>query len=407
MPLNPFLFQKELKDYFKEQNKIWEFYATNNFKVEEYEHFKTDILKTTRPISKEEQANYQTLIDEIQEKFKLNIPVFLYKDQNHSRKNSSVFYINSEAHILISERIFNKLSLEEIKVVLANKLGHVLLYTLDEGDFQTTERILNAISEDSRSPISYFETARIYYKYTDLFCDYVSYLVCNDRKLVNETLLKVHTELENVKQMNEFLCKEIDKNYHGPEPEIYFRLKLLELISSDFKNDMNVISPYIEGSNSISELPILEQKKWQEITYTWITFILSPPFMKSTLNLKHAKTFFPKFEANEAFIENSENLKLKIENGNLTQKEYLCYILLDFVLIDNEIFNYAFLWALQISETYKVNVEFEKIAKKELSLSELTFKDLVKNCWREYSILAQGQTQNLEHLSSVIYSSKK
>ena len=404
MNFTPFQFQNQLKDYFKAKENIWQFFSSYKIQENEYESFKTDILKNCYRLGRDLHPNYHQIIDEIKTVFQIDKEVILYQEQNNMHSNASVYYLNNEAHIILTGPLLQILSIDEIKVILAHELSHVLLYTLNEGDFQTTERIINAITDDMRSPSSYFETSRLYALYTELFCDYGSYLVCQNRDLVISTLVKVHTGLKNVfaqeylEQINEIFEKDKSRTEQKTHPEMYFRAKSLELLCQDYEQGKKDLVRFIDGNPEVSELGIFSQKKWQLFTFEFIQIILLPIFMQSSLSKNLAKTYFDNFNlANSISFEN-KNLINEIEKSSVSMKEYFCYILFDFTLIDKEIYEMALIWTLQLSEYFGLKEPFEKIVKKELRLSELRFKDLYKKSLKSYQNLPSNQTVDLSNI---------
>lgn len=404
MNFTPFQFQSQLKDYFKAKENIWHFFSSYKIQEEEYENFKTDILKNCYRLGKDLHQNYHQIIDEIKSVFQLEKEVILYQEQNNLQSNASVFYLNNEVHIVLTGSLLQVLNLEELKVILAHELSHVLLYTLDGGNYQTTERIINAITDDMRSPVSYFETSRLFALYTELFCDYGSYLVCNDRDLVISTLVKVHTGLENVfaeeylEQINEIFEKENSRTEQKIHPEMYFRAKSLELLCKDFEAGKKEIVNYIEGNPAVIELSIFSQKKWQKLSFEFIQIVLSPLFMQSPLTQNLAKSYFDKFVLINSSELKYQDLVLEIEKSSVSIKEYFCFILFDFTMVDKEIFEISLVWSLQLSEYFGLKDNFEKIVKKELKISELRFKDLYKKALKEYQTLPSNQSLDISSI---------
>ncbi len=404
MNFTPFQFQSQLKDYFKAKENIWSFFSSYKIEETEYENFKTDILKNCYRLGKDLHPKFHQIIDEIKTTFKLEKEVILYQEQNNTQNNAVVYYLNNEVHIVLTGSLLQVLQLEELKVILAHELSHVVLYNIENGDYQCTERIISAITDDIRSPLSYFETARLFSLYTELFCDYGAYLVCQDRDLVISTLIKVHTGLKNVfaseylEQINEIFEKDKSRSIQESHPEMYFRAKSLELLCNDFEKGKIDIAPLIEGKPKISELDVFSQKKWQQETLNFIQLILSPAFMHSALTNNLAKSYFNEFIQSEIDTQKFNQLKSKIEMATNSMKDYFSFILLDFTMVDQEIYEMALIWTLELSEYLGLKDNFSKIVKKELQLSELRFKDLYKNALKEYQALTTQQSTNLNSL---------
>ncbi len=64
MILKPFPFQTQLRDFFKKQNKTWNWFATPTVMQEQAEAFKTDLLKNAYRIDAKAEPQIYELLQE-------------------------------------------------------------------------------------------------------------------------------------------------------------------------------------------------------------------------------------------------------------------------------------------------------------------------------------------------------
>ena len=67
-----------------------------------------------------------------------------------------------------------------------------------EGDLEVADRIITAIANNHNSEASYYETARLFKLYTEIFCDRGAYKVIEKIAPVITSLVKASTGLDKV-----------------------------------------------------------------------------------------------------------------------------------------------------------------------------------------------------------------
>jgi hypothetical protein len=93
--------------------------------------------------------------------------------------------------------------------------------------------------------------------------------------------------------------------------------------------------------------------------------LLRPKWFQTPAVLGHAKLFFADFKpANDDDPTLGETLKF----ADAKLREYLCYVLLDFAKADPELDEMPLAAALQLSQQLELDVQFEKMAARELKL---------------------------------------
>ncbi len=110
--------------------------------------------------------------------------------------NAQVYTLPEEVHVIFSGPALKLLNEQELVAVLAHELGHVLLFNI--ADYNTSNKILNALSGNASMANAYLETARLFDLYTELFCDSMALKATSDIQASVASLVKMGTGLEQV-----------------------------------------------------------------------------------------------------------------------------------------------------------------------------------------------------------------
>lgn len=364
-------------NHFKEQSKIWEFFASAKTRKDQLNELKTELLKNTY---KFDPAFNQAIYDKVQlAKSKLGLEqldVYLYQAQYTSEMNASIIYVENEAHIIFSGGITQVLSEDELLAVLGHELSHIRLYTLLNGEIEVAGRIISAIANNYNSDPSYIETARLFQLYTEIFCDRGAYTVVGKTAPVITSLVKIATGLEKVsadsylKQADEIvtLGKDI-KAGTITHPENFIRARAIQLWHDKGEAAEQEIISMIEGTTDLDQLDIFKQKELVQSTKKFLHDLLKPEWFQTTAVLNLAKQFFPDFELQQD-NELDEKFIQSIATGHPSIKDYFSYLLLDFALADASLELVAQGWTISFSELVQLNESFDAIMKKELNLSD-------------------------------------
>ena len=382
--LKPFDFHCQLRDHFKKQEKTWKWFSEVKVKNEQTEEFKEELLKNTYRLDPGSEANIYKLLDNAKEKLGIIIPVTIYQSQYSQDSNAGIIFIQNEAHLVLSGPVIKSLNEEELLALIAHELSHVLLYTLENGEFEVTSRIINAIGNDYRSEDAFNETSRLFSLFTELFCDIGAFNVCGTPDIVISTLVKINTGLDKIspenyiKQADEILAK-LEKGSLGEShPESFIRAKSIDLYSKSGVNAYKEISEIILGKPNLFNLNIFSKNTVFDITRELIQLIMKPKWMQSELNKAHYQQYFKDFKTDGTIMLTPE-LKTKINNGNNSMKDYYSYVMIDFALCDSEISEPASGHMLDLAEQMDIQESLTRIFKKELGLSDKKFNEFAKN----------------------------
>ncbi|MEN2401363.1 M48 family metalloprotease [Flavobacterium sp. MC2016-06] len=397
--IKPFPFHSDLRDYFKKQDKTWSWFSEEKVKIEQQEAYKTDLLKNSYRIDPETESKVYEILNAAKDKLGIIIPITIYQSQSMDGNNAGVVFFENEAHIILSGTILKLLNDNELLVLFGHELSHILLFNLERGDFEITNRIINTIASDPNSELFYYETARLYQLYTELFCDLGALKVSGSLETTIETLVKLNTGLEKVsaesylKQANEIL-ERIDKGSDGEtHPENFIRAKSLEIFQNDNANFHSRIEKIVSGKIDLHQLNLFTKKLVFDITKDLISITLKPKWTQS----EYCRALYKQYFANadkkiDGFIDDA--FKLKIENSKKNLKEYYSYVLLDFALCDPDLKEAFIGHILDISEQLSLEEEMKTILKKELNLTEKNYKEFAQNCTTTLNTILQSDLEN-------------
>src|ERR1700759_1389399 len=183
-----------VRDHFKKQSSVWEFFAAAHTREEQLAAFQTELLKNTYRFQRETDAALYAQIDLALDRLGLGgLRVTAYQAQyaNEFELNASIVYFHQEAHLVFSGPIRQRLNESELLAVIAHELTHIRLYTVLGGELEVADRIITAIANHPASEASYYETARLFKLYTEIYCDRGAYAVVEDPRPVITGLVKI------------------------------------------------------------------------------------------------------------------------------------------------------------------------------------------------------------------------
>jgi hypothetical protein len=370
-------YHQKVKDYFKAQTKTWDYFAINKNKEDQLQQFKTELLKNTYKFDPAADAFIYDKIAQVKEKLDLQqLPVTVYQAQYTDELNASIVYINNEAHIVFSGGVTKLLDDAELLAILAHELTHIKLYSMLEGELEVADRIITSIANNYHSEASYYETARVFRLYTEIFCDRGACMVTGDIAPVISSLVKASTGLDKVnadnylKQADEIFANESGLKTTGiSHPENFIRAKAIQLWQEKKEGADEEIVKLIEGSMDLDQLDIFKQKELAQLTRQVLQLFLKPRWFQSTMILGQAKQYFADFSLDEKLLL-TEALTSKIKTIHQSIKDYLGYVLLDFALVDPTLEEIPAGWAFQFAEDLGLKEEYDIITKKEMKLSD-------------------------------------
>lgn len=375
--LTPVGYHIKVRDHFKSQPKTWDYFAAAKNKQSQLQEFKTGLLKNTYKFDRDTDRFIYEKADLAAAKLDLQqLPVTIYQSHYTDELNASIVYLEGEAHIVFSGPVIKLLDEEELLSVLSHELTHVKLYSMLEGDLETADRIITAIANNYNSEASYFETARLFRLYTEIFCDRGACIVLGKTAPVITSLVKASTGLERIsaesylKQADEIFATEAGLKTAGlSHPENFIRAKAIQLWFEKKEEADQEIIKMIEGMSDLDQLDIFRQKELTSTTRKFLQLFLKPKWFQSTMVLSQARQYFTDFSLDETALLTQE-FSAMVEASHQSVKDYLCYVLLDFAWLDTTLEEIPSGWAFQFAEDLNMKETFDCLVKKEMKLSD-------------------------------------
>lgn len=400
MSLQPLHYHITLRNKLKEQTKTWDWFSSVRVKDEQLLEFKTNLLKNTYRLDKESNVELYDKVQLAKDKLGLTLDVTIYQAQNSTDINAGISYLPGEAHIVLSGQIMKLLTDEELLSVIAHELSHVRLFSIENAEFEITDRIITAIANDYRSEDVYIETARLFRLYMELYCDRGSLLVTENLDAVLSSLIKINTGLSKVsvesylKQAAEIFEAEKAKSEYQTHPENYIRVSALKLWHTDQDNAETKISEMIEGAIQLNGLDIFKQHKIHALTFSLIQLLLKPKWTRTTAILSLAKQYKNDFKTDDSIVINDLFVDT-IQSLSTSIKEYFSYVLLDFALVDPTLEDVPMGLAFQLAEDLMLKEVYNEIVKKELKFGERKLSELQKKAAKALSEIKESKQEHL------------
>jgi len=378
--LAPLPYHVELRDYLKsDERELWNWFASAQAKADLTDNLRVELLKSTYRLDPDSHPDLGRIVEDVRERLELDIPVTLYQDQQRSEINASLCFIPGEGHVVFSGPILTLLNADELKSVIGHELAHFWLWEHEDGEFQITERVIQASASDPRTAASHQQTARRYQLYTEIFADRGSLCATGDIDPVIAGLVKMQTGLAQVsataylKQAQEIFAGGSVATVELSHPEAFIRARALALWQEQLDLAAPAISTMIEGSDALGELDLIGQRRVAQATRKLLEYFLQPKWFQTPAVLGHAKLFFDDFQP----ASTRERLSLEAPAfSNSRLREYLSYVLLDFVTADSELDPLPLAAALDLARELDWNSQFDKLVVKELKMKVRDLKRL-------------------------------
>jgi hypothetical protein len=370
--LEPLAYHVELRDYLKSQERaLWDWFASAQSRADYTQNLRSELLKSTYRLDAESHPELYQGVAEAKARLHLDLPVTLYQAQNSVQPNATLCFVPGEGHIVFSGNVLALLNAEEIKSVVGHELAHYLLWQWEQGELLIADRLLQAVTCDPRSAASHEQTARRFQLYTEIFADRGSLAVTGDVLPVVAGLVKIQTGLSQasasgyLKQAEEIFAKEKVSTKEMSHPESFIRVRALSLWHSQPADATAQITRMIEGATALEELDVLNQARQMNNTRRLLAWLLAPKWFQTPAVLGHARLFFPDFTP--AAVKDPGILD-EFKDCDPKFREYLCFVLLDFVRVDPELEDLPLVAALALAQAMELDAPFEKLAARELKM---------------------------------------
>lgn len=374
--MQAFSYHQRVATFFKAKTRLWQYFSAS-VPDDGLPSFKTDLLKSTYRLDPETEPDLYSVAEQARTALQIRQQVTLYQSMNGDTLNAHVYTQPDEVHIVFSGQALKLLDEKEKLAVLGHELGHVLLYNLE--DYNTSNKILNALSGQAAAGNEYLETARLFDLYTELFCDSMAMKVTGDAHAAIAALVKMGTGLQQVsadsyiRQATEIFAQGKVLTENDSHPEMFIRAYALHLLTTQPDSWEEQIRPVIEGHPRLSLLDIFAQQQLATHTRTCLDWLLSEPGLQSTELLHLFNQYFPGEKINAIAMPEQD-----LGDYDNSSRDYLAYVLLDFALADKETEEAVLERAFLLAKATGLGDNLTAVLKKELKLSSKKYNERFK-----------------------------
>jgi hypothetical protein len=373
--LTPLAYHREVLAYLKsEEPDLWKWFSSEKVRAEYADSVRMDLLKSTYRLEREAHPELYLLADRAKESLGLGIPLTLYQAQTATGMNAALAYIPGEGHLILVGPVATTLTSEEIVAVVAHELTHYIFWKEWEGEFHVADQVLLAIANHSRSEPSHHQTARRFRLYTELFADRGSLYVTGNPLVSIAGLVKIETGLASanpesyLRQADEILQKSTEGTEEQTHPELFIRARALKLWADQAGEADREIARILEGDLALDSLDLLGQRRLTDRTRRLLSILLAPRWFRTPPVLAHARLFFEGFEPSESPVD--DGLFSELQGADKKTREYLAYLLLDFVAADPDLEDAPLAAAFSLADQIKLSDRLEELVHKELGAAK-------------------------------------
>ena len=376
---SPLPYHRAIVEYLRStEPALWNWFASSRQRAAEADAVRLELLKTSYRLDAASQPKLHEQAESVRECMQLACGITLYQSQSGNDLNASVAYLPSEAHIIFSGPLTSVLSEAEARAVLAHELAHFMLFDQCEGEYLVAADLLRALAVDPSAGNAAAESARLFNLWTEIYADRWACHVSEDPTVAIAALLKTSTGLAEVnpesylRQAEEIFAKSIEKTENISHPEPYIRARALRLWSEKGDEAEAEIDRMIGGGLSLQRLDLLGQKRAADFTRRFLQSLLAPVWFRSEAVMAHASRFFADFAIGTEPVDDAV-LKDGLDHGDDSLRDYVCYLMLDFVSVDRELGDPAVSAALVLARRLGIQARFAELVQKELGIGKKAF----------------------------------
>jgi Zn-dependent protease with chaperone function len=373
--------------------ELWNWFASTQKRLEQADAVRLDLLKSTYRLEPQAQPKLYELANAARQRLGLTCDITLYQAQTGNALNAALAYLPGEAHVILAGPLANVLAEPELQAVLAHELAHFLLYEADQGHYLIASDLLRALSADPVAGPAASESFRLYSLWTEVYADRWAHHVCGDVHAAVAALIKIETGLNEVsassylRQADEIFAKASETTSGISHPEPYIRARALRLWAEQGEQAQAEIERMIQGGLSLHRLDFLAQVRAADLTERFLQSLLAPRWYHTDTVLGHAKRFFAGFAIHPNSprplgeglgVRDLDVLKTEMDSGDVSLRDYFCYLMLDFATVDRELGDVALSASIVLARRLGIDKRFAELAQKELGIGKKAFGKIDK-----------------------------
>lgn len=379
LPIESLSYHRQMIEYLKkEEPALWKWFGSDRLRSEQNEAARLELLKQTYRTERTVNERLYECAETVAAKLGLTGPITFYQSQDSGQMNVSLAYMPGEVHIVLTGPVATILDDRELHGVLGHELLHFFL--LDQWqDYLTASQLLAAMSHDPNAHPAHLASARLFQLYTEVYCDRGSYLATNDLEATITALAKIETGVCDIaadgylRQTEEIFSKGHPVTEGVTHPEAFIRTKAVSLWVEQSDHAEEEITRIIEGPLALKGLDLLGQLKVTDLTKRLIAQILCPLWIRTETIMAHARMFFEGITPAKG---EDKSLASDLQTEDTQLKDYFCFILLDFAVVDRDLEDAPLAAALLLAEGLGLGERFRQLAIKELNIRKKNWEIL-------------------------------
>lgn len=369
--LTPLPYHQQVVDYLKRHEPaVWTWASSLVVQQEHAQDMRAQLLRDTYRLTAQSHPQAHQACVTALKRLDLEAPVTLYQAADGAM-NASLYFLPGEVHVVLYGPILERLDAKEFLALLGHELAHYRLWTAQDGDFLTADRILNHCLADPSLAPSLEQTARLYSLHTELYADRGAALVVSDPAPAITSLVKVHTGISQVdaagylQQARELDSKDAPLSAGVSHPETFLRSQALDKWWQQAP-DLDIwLHQRLRGPLSMARLDVTDQVQLTALTRQLIASFVDAPVLQSERIDQQVRSFFADWQNAETTLDlagfNAERLDPSVH-------EYLHFVMLDLCLADPDLRSEALAHALRTAHKLGSRDAFVQILRQELKL---------------------------------------
>ncbi|MCE4052888.1 M48 family metalloprotease [Pseudomonas sp. Au-Pse12] len=379
--LTPLPYHQQVVDYLKtSEPAVWAWASSLGVQQEHAQDVRAQLLRDTYRLSPETHPQAYQACETALQRLQIQAPATLYQAGDGSM-NASLYYLAGEVHVVFYGPILERLDAQELLALLGHELAHYRLWSEDEGDYLTAERILNHAMADVYTPPSLEQTARLYSLHTEIYADRGAALAAGSPEASITSLVKVHTGILSVdaasylQQARELDGKDAPLSQGVSHPETFLRSQAVESWWRQLPETDDWLHRRLRGPLSLNRLDVTDQIELTALTRGFIARFIGNAVLQSEAVLNQVRGFFPDWKAQETPLDLGT---LKPERIDASIHEYLHFIMLDLCLVDRDLRDEALLHAARTAKQLGSADDFINVLKRDIKFPKRELDPIVR-----------------------------
>jgi len=360
--------------------EVWQWASSVRAQQDHADHVREQLLRHTYRLSEQSHTAAHAAATTAAQRLGLTVPITLYQGSDGAM-NASLYFLPNEAHVVLTGPVLEKLAEPELLALFGHELAHHVLWTCENGAYHAADRILQQCAQEPGASAAHIHTARLFALYTELYADRGSALAAQSADPAISTLVKTHTGLASVdpqaylQQALELDARNKQPSPQQTHPESFLRAQAVHLWWEQDESAYAWASRRIEGGLTMQRLDMLGQQRLQTLSRGLIAQLLRTPGLDSARARTQARAYFPDWRDQEPPLDVTT---LAPEALDDSVRDYLCAVLLDFVLVDPDIRDDALPHAGRVAGALGLERQLAAALRKHLGMTKRAVDKLAK-----------------------------